>query len=220
MSSLEYWKNEFKNITNTDAVTNTDKVLGSRSSNIEKKIQQEPSLKELWNKLNYKEKEIILWDYDWIKVIPIYDNSQIAEEKTIKEYGGNFRGDLSDAFRHTLWQALNVQSVGNSFTRKWSNAHEYSTPLDQLKTDLVMDIHNNDIGIEIGLSNLKTSIGNLIDIIKTYITNGKMIILKEDKYLIKSNGEDILTEEIREYTTATKIAKEIQKNRENESVYH
>ncbi len=28
MSSLEYWKNEFKKITNTDAVTNTDKVLG------------------------------------------------------------------------------------------------------------------------------------------------------------------------------------------------
>ncbi len=33
MSSLEYWKSEFKKITNTDAVTNTDKVLGKQLNN-------------------------------------------------------------------------------------------------------------------------------------------------------------------------------------------
>ncbi len=34
MSSLEYWKNEFKKITDTDVVTNTDKVLGNENNNL------------------------------------------------------------------------------------------------------------------------------------------------------------------------------------------
>ena len=43
--------------------------------------------------------------------------------------------------------------MGEDFTRKMSDAHEYSTPANEVDLDLIMDIHNNDVGIQAGREN-------------------------------------------------------------------
>ena len=130
---------------------------------------------------------------------------------TEETYGKQAKGDKGDAFRHVLWQALNTQSVGEDFTRKWSEAHEYSTPLNEVTTDLYMDIHNNDIGVEIGIANPNASPDELKDIIVDRISKGNMVIIRNGK-LVKSDGSVLKKSEIRQYNTSKKIAIEILNN--------
>ena len=82
---------------------------------------------------------------------------------------------------------------------------------------MYMDIHNNDVGIEIGLANPKASINELCQIIKERISSGDLLILNEkENDLIKSDGNPIPTSEIRRIDTATKIAIDILNNKDNE----
>ena len=110
-----------------------------------------------WNRLNNAEKNIIRWDVRFYKANDIEKNADAASAMTEATFGKQGKGDESDAFRHAFWQATNTQDVGESFTRKWSDAHEYGTPTNEVKTDLYMDIHNNDVGIEIGKANPKAT---------------------------------------------------------------
>ena len=161
-----------------------------------------------WERLNSKEKNIILWHDDWYKAKDVYLNSMTAEKKTQEVWGGNYKGDESDAFRHALWSALNAQKVGKAFALKWSDAHEYSTDKDEVDTDLVMDIHNNDIGVEIGFANPNVTIEELSTLIKARIAKGDLIIIRNGK-LTKSNGEELTTTGIRRYDTSKEIKKSI-----------
>ena len=169
-----------------------------------------------WNTLNNKEKQIIRWDVRFYKALSIEKNANAALEMTKKTYGKQGKGDESDAFRHAFWQATNVQSVGEDFTRKWSEAHEYSTPSSEVRTDLYMDIHNNEIGIEIGKSNPKATPEELRDIIVDRISKGDMIIINNKNKLIKSDGTGLKETEIKKYFTSEKIATEILKNPNNQ----
>ena len=162
-----------------------------------------------WNSLSAKEKRIILFDPRFYKLGSIEANAETAT-KTAKRYYPNDKGkgDKCDAFRHALWQALNVQKEGENLTRDWSNAHEYSTPPNEIQTDLFMDIHNNEVGIEIGRNNPKASLEELSQIIVDRISNGDMLVINDEE-LIKSDGSPVLTTEIRGYDTALKIANDI-----------
>ncbi len=165
-----------------------------------------------WNDLNYKEKDILLYDMGFYKVSDIEDNAAVATAMTISVYGDNGKGDESDAFRHAYWQALNTQDVGVSFTQKWSDAHEYSTPVNELGTDIYMDIHNNNVGVEIGPNNPKATPDQLKKIVLEEIKKGKMIIINSNGKLIKSDGTTIKKSEIRRADTAGKIGVEVKKN--------
>jgi hypothetical protein len=104
--------------------------------------------------------------------------------------GANGWGNQGDAFRHTYWMARGVQSNGERFTRNYGNAHEYSSDPNEVYTqaDIMMDIHNNDIGIEIGKQNPKASSSELVRIVKDRIANGDMLIMdSESGLLYKSN---------------------------------
>ncbi len=149
-----------------------------------------------WNRLNNHERHIIKWDPEFYKALDIEKNATETTTMTRKQYGRNGKGDESDAFRHTFWQARNTQDVGEDFTRKFADAHEYGTPLEEIDTDLVMDIHNNEVGIEIGNNNLDATPEELVNIIQKRMADGDMLILKGGK-LVKSNGEEVKAGEVR-----------------------
>jgi len=166
-----------------------------------------------WNRLNNKEKNIIRWDARFYKANDIEKNADAATLMTKSTFGRNGKGDKSDAFRHAFWQARNTQDVGESFTEKWSDAHEYSTPTNEVTTDLYMDIHNNNVGIEIGKNNPDASPDEIKQLILDRIDKGDMLIINSNNKLIKSDGGIIKNNsEIRRYGTSKGIATEIIKD--------
>ncbi|ANO47693.1 yd repeat protein [Flavobacterium columnare] len=165
-----------------------------------------------WNRLNNAEKNIIKWDVRFYKANDIEKNADAAFAMTEATFGKQGKGDESDAFRHAFWQATNTQDVGESFTRKWSDAHEYGTSTNEVRTDLYMDIHNNDVGIEIGKANPKATPEELRNIILDRISKGDLLIINSNDKLIKSDGNGLKTSQIRQYDKAHKIATEILKN--------
>ena len=172
---------------------------------------KKPPLFNRINSLNPQEKHILLYDVRFLTAISVNKNAEVAASMAKQAYSGEgSKGGKTDAYRHAMWQALNVQSIGEKMTRKWSDAHEYSTPLDELNTDLIMDIHNNDVGIEIGKQNPNATPEQLGEIIKQRIDNGDMIVIEKDKkgndVLKKSNGEAIEQSEIRNQKTIRKIS--------------
>ena len=176
------------------------------------KDAKRPPLFNKINSLNPQEKHILLYDIRFLTAISVNKNANVAASMAKQAYSGKgSKGGKTDAYRHTMWQALNVQSIGEKMTRKWSDAHEYGTPLDELSTDLIMDIHNNDVGIEIGKQNPKATYEQLDKIIKQRIENGDMIVIEKDKngndVLKKSNGESIKQSEIRNQESSNKISK-------------
>lgn len=83
----------------------------------------------------------------------IYKNKPIAENMTISVFGYNGRNDKSDAFRHSFFNAINTRDVqggllirGRDIVRLFGRAHESEVP-DNLIKEKIMDLHNNDIGI-------------------------------------------------------------------------
>lgn len=176
-----------------------------------------PPILEKWKKLSRKEKSVILWDVQFYKLGIIEANAELSKKMSKTYYpDDNGWGDKRDAFRHALWQALNVQSVGERLTRKWANAHEYETQLDAIN-DLYMDVHNNEVGIEVGLANQNASPEELSQIIKDKISNGDMLIFNKNGKLIKSNGTLINSSEIKGFDTAKKIVKDIKNGHKNET---
>ncbi len=165
-----------------------------------------------WNRLNNAEKNIIKWDVRFYKVNDIEKNADAAFAMTEATFGKQGKGDESDAFRHAFWQATNTQDVGESFTRKWSDAHEYGTPTNEVRTDLYMDIHNNDVGIEIGKANPKATHEELRDKILDRISKGDLLIINSNNKLIKSDGSGLKTSEIRQRDKAHTIVTEVLKN--------
>jgi hypothetical protein len=164
-----------------------------------------------WNKLNNKEKNVIRWDIQFYKALDIQENSEVAFSMTEDVYGSNGKGDESDAFRHAFFQAINTQDVGGRFTRKFSDAHEYSTPVDE-KSDLYMDIHNNDVGIEVGKNNPDATHEELKVIILDKIKNGELLIINGNNKLIKSDGTLIKAKDIRRSEKSKEIFNEIKEN--------
>lgn len=177
-----------------------------------------PPFIKKWNRLSRKEKSFVLWDIRFYKLGVVETNAKTAQDAAKDYYPAEKgKGDKRDAFRHALWQALNVQSVGEELTRDWANAHEYETRQDELM-DMYMDVHNNEVGIEIGVANPKASLKDLCGVIKERILNGDMLIINDnDTDLIKSNGNPVKTSEIRGLNSATKIAIDILNGRKNEA---
>ena len=94
------------------------------------------------NRLNNKEKDIIRFDVRFYKANDIRKNAEAAFAMTEATFGKQGKRDKSDAFRHAFWQTINVQDVGESFTRKCSDAHEYGTHTDGIATEIIKNPNN------------------------------------------------------------------------------
>jgi hypothetical protein len=137
-----------------------------------------------------------------------------ANKMTMKTYGHNERGNISDAYRHTLFSALNTRSTGEKFAQKMSDSHEYSSNKGDM--DIYMDIHNNDVGREIALQNQKAKKEELSVIIQDRIKRGDMLIMDIETNQLywsndaeKKNPVDINDPNVRRSNIARKIDEEL-----------
>ncbi len=117
---------------------------------------------------------------------------------------GDYAGGQVDAFRHILWMALLTQRYGPRFARKMGQMHERSNKEDFKKgrleeyqlpdaTSMMMDLLNNEVGIELGSRLPNISLESLIDEVKKIVLDGKAWVIKkdEDGDFLDLNGQKI-----------------------------
>ncbi len=111
---------------------------------------------------------------------------------TDPDLDGDYAGGQVDALRHILWMTLITQRYGPKFARKLGLTHEKSNKLDFKKRKLeeyllpdaasmMMDLYNNEIGIELGRHLPRLTIEELVKEVKNLVLNGKAWVIKKDK---------------------------------------
>lgn len=73
-----------------------------------------------------------------------YQQKNIAEQSTARNFPDQNLNDESDAFRHFLWAALLTKELDASMAKKFLDAHEADP--DQPSFERQMDEHNNTRG--------------------------------------------------------------------------
>ena len=143
-----------------------------------------------FKQLTHQEKKVVLSSLSKSRILIRTANE--AFKMTSDNSNGNWAGDQSDAFRHGYWMGRSTQEAGEKFTRKFGDAHEYATnPKDNPRANIAMDIHNNDVGIEIAKNNSTATPEKLAELIMEKIKNGDMLIMnKETGLLYKSNDTE------------------------------
>lgn len=74
----------------------------------------------------------------------VYEQKNIAEKSTSKNFPEQNLNDESDAFRHFLWAAMLTKELGKAKAKEFLDAHENDP--DQPDIERQMDSHNNDLG--------------------------------------------------------------------------
>lgn len=123
---------------------------------------------------------------------------------------GDASGGQVDAFRHAYWMARLTQELGKRAARSLGKAHERENYLTYKKSKLedgvipdeissIMDLHNNEEGLNLISKKSKVSKNGLIYRIVNAITSGKMKIIKKDKNgnFLTCDGKIIKNEELR-----------------------
>ncbi len=144
------------------------------------------SMYETWGTLTASEKLLVV-TYPK-EALAIQSNATKATNSTISTYGYNGNGDVSDAYRHGYWNALNARDVGNTIAEKFATAHEDISDEEMNKFyDSVgyygwqlrsMDLHNNEVGRGVvSWTDILTSDSTLSSRILEQIKKGNMVIL-------------------------------------------
>lgn len=123
---------------------------------------------------------------------------------------GDASGGQVDAFRHAYWMARLTQDLGKRAARSLGKAHERENYLTYKKSKLedgvipdeissIMDLHNNEEGLNLISKKSKVSKNGLIYRIVNAIKSGKMKIIKKDKNgnFLTCDGKIIKNEELR-----------------------
>ncbi len=106
----------------------------------------------------------------------IKENSEKALSEAEKRFPvTSLHNGKGDAFRHCYWSALLTRDIGVSNTKSFTDAHENDpkNPLDEKQ----MDLHNNSVGMMIGLANKKASDKELADLCEKALKNGRLKVL-------------------------------------------
>lgn len=109
--------------------------------------------KELWDRASNDDKWFSLTHNPYI-TLTIIDLAKKAEVETARRFKINSHNDAGDAFRHCYWSALIAKELGTDIALEFTNGHEAF--FDNPPEEKYMDLHNNNIGIEIGESLLTT----------------------------------------------------------------
>lgn len=124
---------------------------------------------DIWNALTEAEKKLcIRYPFDALKVNKAKD---IATNQTEKKFGENGLGNRSDAFRHGIWNAEMTILIGKEKAELFATAHE-DKDVSGNESDgfpktahKEMDLHNNEVGRNIGETHSGASEDELADII-------------------------------------------------------
>lgn len=81
--------------------------------------------------------------------LTIKEAKETAFAETKARFGRNGHNDKSDAFRHCFWSALLARELGYAKALTFTTAHE-SSPTN-VPAEMAMDLHNNRVGLHIGL---------------------------------------------------------------------
>jgi len=93
------------------------------------------------------------------------------------EVGGNQLNSPADAFRHAYWNALLVREFGAEFTESFTTAHETGwTPSDDADQMSFMDLHNNQVGIDIAVANPTMTDQQIQEAVLDALTLGDLIV--------------------------------------------
>ena len=124
---------------------------------------------DIWNVLTDSEKKLcIRYPFDALKVNKA---KNIATSQTEAKFGTNGLGNRSDAFRHGIWNAEMTVLIGKERAELFATAHEdkdvTGTESDGYPKTAHrdMDLHNNEVGREIGEKNKEASESEMADII-------------------------------------------------------
>ena len=124
---------------------------------------------DIWNVLTDSEKKLcIRYPFDALKVNKA---KNIATSQTEAKFGTNGLGNRSDAFRHGIWNAEMTVLIGKERAELFATAHEdkdvTGTESDGYPKTAHrdMDLHNNEVGREIGEKNKEASESAMADII-------------------------------------------------------
>ena len=96
----------------------------------------------------------------------------------------------ADAFRHTLWQALNARDLGMGKAKLFGDAHEQEE--DQPESEKRMDLHNNWQGYLLGKENKNATDEQIVTLVLNLIKAGK---LKTEPVADKTQTDTIKTSE-------------------------
>lgn len=135
-------------------------------------------------KLNEQELELVLkYPFDAIK---IRDNAKFVRDVVVEAYGFNGHNDVTDAFRHCFFAALNSITCGTILANRFGDAHEAEP--GQPLIEKQMDLYNNSVGYDIIKNDTKKQVtkDNLKNHVADAVNNGKLKFIKGDK-LVPSN---------------------------------
>jgi hypothetical protein len=76
-----------------------------------------------------------------------------AFKKTNELFPGQGHNDQADAFRHAYWNGLLTREFGADFAEAFTTAHKTSYFASDTPEEVFMDMHNNEIGRDIAVSN-------------------------------------------------------------------
>lgn len=113
---------------------------------------------EIWGALTNSEKKLVI-KYP-LAALDVNKAKNVAIEMTMVKFESNGLGSRSDAFRHGLWNAVMTKSIGREKAELFATAHEdKSVEGDEADgyakiLHKEMDLHNNEVGRDIGTKNL------------------------------------------------------------------
>ncbi len=119
-----------------------------------------------------------------------YNEIEKEEEKYLKDNSGKH-----NAYRHIVWTALSARFGFVSFAKRWTDAHENVVQLTNL--DPAMDLHNNLLGLKLGLNSQCQSVGAIINKAHTIIKLGKakMIMECHDSFFLVDTKHNLFNDE-------------------------
>ena len=129
----------------------------------------ERGIGDIWNALTESEKRLcIRYPFDALRV---NEAKNIATSQTEAKFGFNGLGDHSDAFRHGIWNAEMTVLIGKEKAELFATAHE-DKDVTGMESDGYpktahqdMDLHNNEVGRNIGEEHRNVSESEMAELI-------------------------------------------------------
>ncbi|WP_122188591.1 DUF6973 domain-containing protein [Nocardia stercoris] len=131
----------------------------------------------------------MLDDLSLVDQIKFYRIMQDAEDSAKAAFppqnGQTDEDNHTDAYRHAYWNARMTQVFGEDWTKEYTTKHEGRD--DNAAVREAMDLHNNDIGRQIGLANPDADPDELRKIVRNAVDNGDTVMINKDFHLSPTN---------------------------------
>lgn len=120
------------------------------------------------------------------------DVRQLIDSLHQQAYPDSFsHGGKLDAFRHAYWMAILTRNIGQRAARKLGNAHEKGNykqfrknigedGVVQDSSAVVMDLHNNRIGIQYAILHPDATPSSLQQLLLNALSNGELLIIQRN----------------------------------------